>query len=760
MLLLLVSVASWTTELARLDAIEALDAEIDAAEKAVDGAALIPRPLDVAADVQLERDTRATLEDAETLLKSLNTCQEKSFGARKMTEDCKEAIQKAIESAVTVAKAQSRWEKDSMAEIVEEARSKALNEEECSTYEKPWWPPNKEDPSQCFGKQPLGFAVGDGAQGYPDRLNAAEIFTRKGIRVAGTEKGTATGTTRTLELVQTRARLTSDHQVEGAVKFELNLDKVSSVHSCAHRAEALSPTYSADGTPEEYEDAPTKGKLSRMPGLFKWGAKQKVKAMEGPKSICDQDQDKKDRTAFLSNYYPPDDFDGRPDELAKRELAVVIKMKKDYIPELADHDRESVGPQHVLKDMCPYIWREKEGVCYYLTCDALLGTFCSKGTEKNCNHRARDDISPISPTTWGWLSKRDVEWAHAIPDEKKANLEWVNKNFEENGCDGRSGNNCRSVCRSAMESFVDSMNAFLHVRNAGGGGESTGEGGNDAQTYANVIGYMLEGAGSATLNALPNAIGENGEGGTYLDNGEIVKKKGADALAEDRATVNIGSNPVNSGSASADTYAKLAMQGLACAGGVAIGASGVAAIAAAPLAKPCLSVLSGALKWGVAKVTKKRDTLKKEVQTFDAKTEELAKRLAWVEQYSESVSTLLKEQHGDTADPSADTKLQFMWANSQTLACAVETVGTYVEVPRLSPTNPNKAKYEDKMKEADAAFSRIVDQVKLALDINGQANVQKMVEKAKTEIVAKLETTKTEIMGKIDEGRPESDLDF
>ena len=60
MLLLLVSVASWTTELARLDAIEALDAEIDAAEKAVDGAALLPRPVDavavnVVADVQLER---------------------------------------------------------------------------------------------------------------------------------------------------------------------------------------------------------------------------------------------------------------------------------------------------------------------------------------------------------------------------------------------------------------------------------------------------------------------------------------------------------------------------------------------------------------------------------------------------------------------------------------------------------------------------------------------------------------------------------
>ena len=160
--------------------------------------------------------------------------------------------------------------------------------------------------------------------------------------------------------------------------------------------------------------------------------------------------------------------------------------------------------------------------------------------------------------------------------------------------------------------------------------------------------------------------------------------------------------------------------------------------------------MSGALKWGVAKLTKKRDKLKQEAKTFDAKTEELAKRLAWVEQYSESVSTLLKEQHGDTADPSADTKLQFMWANSQTLACAVETVGTYVEVPRLSPTNTNKAKYEDAMKEADAAFSRIVDQVKLALDINGQANMQKMVEKAKTDIVKELGKAKTEIIGEID----------
>ena len=143
MLLLLASVASWTTELARLDAIEALDAEIDAAEKAVDGAALVPRRLDVAADVQLERDTRATLEDADKLLVELSKCQKNAFGIGKMTEKCKEAIRKAIDSGEARARrrdGESRGHGEARGSAVE-----ALMSDVCGEYQNPWWPPGKDD---------------------------------------------------------------------------------------------------------------------------------------------------------------------------------------------------------------------------------------------------------------------------------------------------------------------------------------------------------------------------------------------------------------------------------------------------------------------------------------------------------------------------------------------------------------------------------------------------------------------------------------
>lgn len=107
---------------------------------------------------------------------------------------------------------------------------------------------------------------------------------------------------------------------------------------------------------------------------------------------------------------------------------------------------------------------------------------------------------------------------------------------------------------------------------------------------------------------------------------------------------------------------------------------------------------------------------------------------------------LLKNKADDKAD---DPKLQFMLKNTQTLACAVEKVGAYVVKPRTKAHDENA--YNEAMAKVETAFDRIVEQVNLALQINGQANVQKLVEKAKTEIVEELQATKTEIMGKIEE---------
>ena len=69
--------------------------------------------------------------------------------------------------------------------------------------------------------------------------------------------------------------------------------------------------------------------------------------------------------------------------------------------------------------------------------------------------------------------------------------------------------------------------------------------------------------------------------------------------------------------------------------------------------------------------------------------------------------------------------------------------------PRTKAHDENA--YNEAMAKVETAFDRIVEQVNLALQINGQANVQKLVEKAKTEIVEELQATKTEIMGKIEE---------
>ena len=139
MLILLVSVTSWTTELA----LKALDAEIDAAEKAVDSTALVPRPFDALADEQLERRTAATPEDGNNLLASLNECQQKHFGLGKMSEECTQAIQNAIQSKVD---AVGPGLVAGRAKLVEEARTEALESPDCGkSYQKPWWPRSKDD---------------------------------------------------------------------------------------------------------------------------------------------------------------------------------------------------------------------------------------------------------------------------------------------------------------------------------------------------------------------------------------------------------------------------------------------------------------------------------------------------------------------------------------------------------------------------------------------------------------------------------------
>ena len=139
MLILLVSVTSWTTELA----LKALDAEIDAAEKAVDSTALVPRPFDALADEQLERRTAATPEDGNNLLASLNGCQQKHFGLGKMSPECTQAIQNAIQSKVD---AVGPGHVEGMATLVEDARTEALKSPDCGKlYQNPWWPPAKDD---------------------------------------------------------------------------------------------------------------------------------------------------------------------------------------------------------------------------------------------------------------------------------------------------------------------------------------------------------------------------------------------------------------------------------------------------------------------------------------------------------------------------------------------------------------------------------------------------------------------------------------
>ena len=139
MLILLVSVTSWTTELA----LKALDAEIDAAEKAVDSTFRSP-PVRCTGRRAAGRRAAATPEDGNNLLASLNECQQKHFGLGKMSEECTQAIQNAIQSKVG---AVGRGACRGHGELVEEARTEALKSPDCGkSYQKPWWPPSKDDP--------------------------------------------------------------------------------------------------------------------------------------------------------------------------------------------------------------------------------------------------------------------------------------------------------------------------------------------------------------------------------------------------------------------------------------------------------------------------------------------------------------------------------------------------------------------------------------------------------------------------------------
>ena len=714
MLILLVSVTSWTTELA----LKALDAEIDAAEKAADSTALVPRLFDALADEQLERRAAATPEDGNNLLASLNECQQKHFGLGKMSEECTQAIQNAIQSKVD---AVGPGLVEGMAKLVEEARTEALKSPDCGkSYQKPWWPLSKDDPLS--------------AQDPP-------IFKNKRV----------TGTAKTLEVVAPRQRFTSnDFHFDTAETIMLNLKDISAVHSCAHTTKALAPTLSnKHSEPDEYADPkePKAGwfaKKKELIGSKLTSAKSNLPwaTVAPPKSVCDEDKGV-ERTNFLGRSEKGLNkgfsyLQEPPASLKNRELAVVIKMKSDYeLPEGSTH--------HVTKGDCP-VWLQGPGVCYYLTCDALLGTFCS-GDEDKC-----ETDPPLPPTTWGWLSKRDLKAGvrYALADEQQTSEEWINTHFRDNGCPDYENDGCRSVCRSAMESFVDLMNAYM--RTAGGGAEATAEVANTAQTYMNVLGYVLESSGGAALDSLNNAV----KGGAYLsdatDSGVEVKKD-EEALAEDQVFDKGVGGGVNSGNAKLDARTMLAMKTLACAGGVALtAATGGMSFAAAPLFKPCISVMTGGMKMAMTTLTDARQKLVQQegAATLDPWGEKLAQELAWVDQYSAQVTSLLNDQHGEEADPANDPKLQFMLANTQTLTCAVEKVGAYVENSRLQATPATLAEYEKTMEQAKGTFLRIVEQVQLALQINGQANVQKLVEKAKDAIVEELKTTKTEIMGKID----------
>lgn len=753
MLLLLASVASWTTELARLDAIEALDAEIDAAEKAVDGSALVPRPLDVAADVQLERDTRATLEEADALLGELSKCQRGAFGIGKMTAECKDAIQKAIQEKIKskIEDAEARRvpepNAEDVAKLTEEARSEALMSNVCGEYRKPWWPPGKED---TLWKE-----------ANPDEN--ADIYFKK-------ELTSVIGKANTLELTLPRQRLTKADKIKPRLSkytrdrdiVTLKLKDVSLAHSCAHSTQALSPKlngkYAAKG-----DDEPSR--------MRKLGTKiaNAVSWKTTPKSVCDEDKAGGSvRTPFLGAYFQ------KPPSLAKRELAVVIKMN-------TDHDAK--GPHHVKHSDCPY-WLQGPGVCYYLTCDALLGTFCS-GDPNTCS--AKD----AKPTTWGWLSKGDAlkPGVTGIPDDELSYMsdtrgrkaltpesqDWIDKNFKDDGCADSgvgSGDGCRSVCRSAMLSFVELMTAF--TKTAGGGTEpiAIAESG---ISKTNMLSSMLESFGSTAFDSGANYK----EGGSYLGTVKVLdeegkpvpdevtgedkevagveKKDGWEAVAEDQAFDKATAGNVNSGNKQVDLYVKTAMKFLACTGGVILLAETAGTLA--PVLKPCIGFVTGGIQMFV-EATKQRKAALATPAEPDPWGDKLALKLAWVDQYNEQVTSLLHDQHGKEANMADDPKLQFMLRNTQTLACAVETVGAYVANPRTKPHDVNVKAYDEAMAKAETAFDRVVEQVNLALQINGQANVQTLVEEAKTEIVAKLETTKTEIMGKIDEGRPESDLDF
>ena len=154
------------------------------------------------------------------------------------------------------------------------------------------------------------------------------------------------------------------------------------------------------------------------------------------------------------------------------------------------------------------------------------------------------------------------------------------------------------------------------------------------------------------------------------------------------------------------------------------------------------------MKYLVAKAKEKRKAGLATPAERDPWGDKLALKLAWVDQYNDQVTSLLHDQHGKEAHKADDPKLQFMLANTQTLACAVEKVASYVVKPRTKAHN-EKA-YDEAMAKVETAFDRIVEQVNLALQINGQANVQKLVEEAKTEIVEELGKAKTEIMGKIE----------